>query len=125
MVRSDNMVFTQGRGFVLGTSFGLQIRSIRCRVLVCSAADTGELQSQYASILIVQRIVITRCVVKRPAEGMGSLVYSGLNLSVLHLGRCADSLSRKDSVTKVFVSLKFRKFVSRQRYGTQSSVISA
>ena len=35
------MVFTQGRGFVLGASFGLQIRSLRCRVLVCHAADTA------------------------------------------------------------------------------------
>jgi hypothetical protein len=37
------MVFTQGRGFVLGASFGLQIRSLRCRVLVCNAADTASL----------------------------------------------------------------------------------
>ena len=35
------MVFTQSRGFVLGASFGLQIRSLRCRVQVCSAADTA------------------------------------------------------------------------------------
>ena len=35
------MVFTQGRGFVIGASFGLQIRSLRCRVLVCHAADTA------------------------------------------------------------------------------------
>ena len=32
------MVFTQRRGFVLGALFGLQIRSLRCRVLVCDAA---------------------------------------------------------------------------------------
>ena len=38
-----NMVFTQGRGFVIGASFGLQIRSLRCRVLVCNAADTASL----------------------------------------------------------------------------------
>ena len=38
-----NMVFTQSRGFVLGASFGLQIRSLRCRVLVCHAADTASL----------------------------------------------------------------------------------
>ena len=31
----DNMVFTQGRGFVFGASFGLLNRSLRCRVLVC------------------------------------------------------------------------------------------
>ena len=37
------MVFTQGRGFVFGASFGLQIRSLRCRVLVGSAADTASL----------------------------------------------------------------------------------
>ena len=37
------MVFTQSRGFVLGASFGLQIRSLRCRVLVCHAADTASL----------------------------------------------------------------------------------
>ena len=37
------MVFTQSRGFVLGASFGLQIRSLRCRVLVCNAADTASL----------------------------------------------------------------------------------
>ena len=37
------MVFTQGRGFVLGASFGLQVRSLRCRVSVCHAADTASL----------------------------------------------------------------------------------
>ena len=37
------MVFTQGRGFVFGASFGLQIRSLRCRVQVCHAADTASL----------------------------------------------------------------------------------
>ena len=37
------MVFTQGRGFVLGESFGLLIHSLRCRVLVCNAADTASL----------------------------------------------------------------------------------
>ena len=37
------MVFTQGRGFVLGESLGLQIRSLRCHVLVCHAADTASL----------------------------------------------------------------------------------
>ena len=38
-----NMVFTQGRGFVVGASFGLQIRSLCRRVMVCSAADTASL----------------------------------------------------------------------------------
>ena len=28
------MVFKQGRGFVIGASFGLPIRSLRCRVLI-------------------------------------------------------------------------------------------
>ena len=37
------MVFTQGRGFVVEASFGLLIRSLRCRVLVCHAADTASL----------------------------------------------------------------------------------
>ena len=37
------MVFTQGRGFVLGGSFGLRIRSLRCRDLVCHTADTASL----------------------------------------------------------------------------------
>ena len=41
------MVFTQGRGFVLGASFGLQIRSLRCRVLVCHAADTASLATRF------------------------------------------------------------------------------
>ena len=40
------MVFTQGRGFVFGASFGLQIRSLRCRVLVCRAADTASLATR-------------------------------------------------------------------------------
>ena len=40
-----NMVFTQGRGFVTGASFGLRIRSLRCRVLVCRAADTRSLRT--------------------------------------------------------------------------------
>ena len=37
------MVFTQGNGFVIGASFGLQVRPLRCRVLVCHAADTASL----------------------------------------------------------------------------------
>ena len=37
------MFFTQGRGFVFGASFGLQVHSLRCRVLVCHAADTASL----------------------------------------------------------------------------------
>ena len=41
--RADNMVFTQGCGFVLGVSLGLPCRSLRPRVLVCHAADTASL----------------------------------------------------------------------------------
>ena len=41
------MVFTQGRGFVLGASFDSQIRSLRCRVLVCPAADTASLATWF------------------------------------------------------------------------------
>ena len=41
--RSPNVVFTQGRGFVLGASSSLRIRSLRCRVSVCHAADTASL----------------------------------------------------------------------------------
>ena len=41
------MVFTQGRGFVLGESFDLLIRSLRCRVLVCYAADTASLATRF------------------------------------------------------------------------------
>ena len=37
------MVFTQGRGFDFGASFGLQFPSLLCRVLVCHAADTASL----------------------------------------------------------------------------------
>ena len=44
---AHNMVFTQGRGFVLGASFGSQIRSLRCRVLVCRAADTASLATWF------------------------------------------------------------------------------
>ena len=45
------MVFTQGRGFVFGASFGLQIRSLRFRVQVCSAADTADTASLATSLL--------------------------------------------------------------------------
>ena len=41
------MVFTHSRGFVLGASYGLQIRSLRCRVLVCHAADTASLATWF------------------------------------------------------------------------------
>jgi hypothetical protein len=41
------MVFTQCRGFVLGASFGLRILSLRCRVLVCNAADTASLATWF------------------------------------------------------------------------------
>ena len=44
---SDNMFFTQGRGFVLGASFGLKHRSLRCRVLVCHAVDTASLATSF------------------------------------------------------------------------------
>ena len=44
---SDNMVFRQGRGFVVGASFGLQIRSLSCRGLVCHAADTASLATWF------------------------------------------------------------------------------
>ena len=40
------MVFTQGRGFVFGASFGLLIRSLRFHVLVCHAADTASLATR-------------------------------------------------------------------------------
>ena len=41
--RAANMVFTLGRGFALGASFGLLHRPLRWRVLVCHAADTASL----------------------------------------------------------------------------------
>ena len=41
------MVFTHGRGFVLRASFGLLIRSLRCHVLVCHAADTASLATRF------------------------------------------------------------------------------
>ena len=41
------MVFTQGRGFVLGASFGLPHRSLRCRIWVCHAADIASLATWF------------------------------------------------------------------------------
>ena len=41
------MVFTQGRGFVFEASFGLQTGSLRCRVLICNAADTASLATRF------------------------------------------------------------------------------
>ena len=41
------MVFTQGRGFGFGVSFSLRIYSLRCRVLVCRAADTASLATWF------------------------------------------------------------------------------
>ena len=57
---ADNMVFTQGRGFVLGASFGLLIRSLRCRVLVCHAADTASLATWilFGKLLGVTMLVV-------------------------------------------------------------------
>jgi len=40
------MIFTQGRGFVVGASYGVQIHSLRCRVLVASAACTASLATR-------------------------------------------------------------------------------
>ena len=37
------MVFTQGRGFVIGASSGLPRRTLWLSVLVCHAADTASL----------------------------------------------------------------------------------
>ena len=47
MARRTNTVFTKSRGFVLEASFGLQIRSLRFRVLVCHAADTAFLATRF------------------------------------------------------------------------------
>jgi len=47
LVLPHNMVFTQSRGFVFGESFGLKRRSLRCRVLVCNAADTASLATRF------------------------------------------------------------------------------
>ena len=41
------MFFTQGRGFVLGAIFGLKTGSLRCRILVCHAADTASLATRF------------------------------------------------------------------------------
>ena len=41
------MVFTQGRGFVFGASFGLLCCWFRCRVVVCRAADTASLATRF------------------------------------------------------------------------------
>ena len=41
------MVFTQGRGFVFGVSFGMQRGSLRCRFSVCHAADTASLATLF------------------------------------------------------------------------------
>lgn len=41
------MVFTHGRGFVVGESFGLPHRSLRWRVLVCYAADTASMATWF------------------------------------------------------------------------------
>ena len=41
------MFFTQGHGFVIGASFGLRIHSLRCRDLVCHAADTAFLATWF------------------------------------------------------------------------------
>ena len=53
------MVFTQSRGFVVGTSFGLQNRSLRYRVLVCPAADTASLATRilFVKLLHVAMLV--------------------------------------------------------------------
>ena len=53
---SDNMGFTQCRGFVLGASFGLKHRSLRCRVLVCHAADTASL----ATLVLFGKLFVLR-----------------------------------------------------------------
>ena len=44
---SGNMVFTQGRGFAIGASFGLQRNSFRCRLLFRHAADTASLATWF------------------------------------------------------------------------------
>ena len=41
------MVFTQGRGFVIGASSGLPHCPLRWRVLVCHAADTASLATRF------------------------------------------------------------------------------
>ena len=41
------MVFAQSRGFVVGESFDLRFRSLRCRVWFCHAADTVSLATWF------------------------------------------------------------------------------
>ena len=40
-------LLAQGHGFVIGASFGLQVLSLRCRVLVCNAVDTASLATLF------------------------------------------------------------------------------
>ena len=56
------MVFTQGHGFVLGASFGLQIRSLCCRVVVGNAADTSDTASLATRILFVKLLHVAMLV---------------------------------------------------------------
>ena len=59
MAPPHNMVFTQSRGFDLGASFGLQIHSLRCRVMVCHAADTASLATRFlfGKLIVVATLV--------------------------------------------------------------------
>ena len=41
------MVFTQGLDFAFGALFGSLIPLLRCRVLVCHAADTASLAASF------------------------------------------------------------------------------
>ena len=53
------MVFTQSRGFVIEASSGLQIRSLRCRKLVCNAAGTASLATRilFGKLFVVAMLV--------------------------------------------------------------------
>ena len=74
------MVFTQGRGFVLGAPFVLQIHSLRCRVLVGNAVDTASLATWFIFGKLVNVATLfdfgeKRCRKNLPLFGHLSLIH--------------------------------------------------
>ena len=133
------MVFTQGRGFVVGASVGLQIRSLRCRVLACRAADTASLATRFLFVKLTG-VAITfgfgekRCRKNLPLCGrtdslmtdlvpnLQSLVDSDRFLATVNLDAVNDMLDSRDAAPFDSEWVRVHELVTQHELGPSPAV---
>ena len=101
------MVFTQSRGFVVGASYCLQCRSLRCRVLACNVADTASL----ATCILFGKLLLLRSLLAPERSGVvKTFRYVSLDLRFVNIpSNDADNLQESfDSPKEYHVAANVR-----------------